>query len=130
MKITVEINDTEELHQLVDRVTAPIHEANSLHNRNTRLEARVMELEDKLVDTRSEVYRLQQVAPTTKAYAKVMELGTAHRHGQKINCVKLIRELTGCGLKEAKDLYEGAFTMEPVGNPCQLYNEALAALPK
>lgn len=30
-------------------------------------------------------------------------------NGQKINAIKSLRELTGCGLKEAKDVVEGNF---------------------
>jgi large subunit ribosomal protein L7/L12 len=30
-------------------------------------------------------------------------------NGQKINAIKEVRELTGCGLKEAKDVVEGNF---------------------
>lgn len=40
---------------------------------------------------------------------KIGEAFRCNRDGQKINAIKIIREVLGVGLKEAKDIVEGNF---------------------
>ena len=52
------------------------------------------------------------VGGLTNAPAILRKLSTVFSYlatGQKINAIKEMRELTGCGLKEAKDVVEGNF---------------------
>lgn len=55
-----------------------------------------------------------------------------HANGNKIGAIKVIREMTGAGLKEAKDCYEAAFAVEvPItGNPNTASMENLLRLVK
>ena len=48
--------------------------------------------------------------------------------GQKLNVVKLVKELSGLGLKEAKDLVDGAPAMLKTGAPKDEANSVKAAL--
>jgi len=45
-------------------------------------------------------------------------LGAAKR-GEKINAIKIIREVTGVGLKEAKDAFEIGYPVAPYEAPAQ-----------
>lgn len=40
---------------------------------------------------------------------KLSDAFQAANSGQKIQAIKIVREMTGCGLKEAKDVVEGNF---------------------
>lgn len=71
---------------------------------------------DKNYDLRNEISNLKsdlvraQAAPTCPQYDRQLkELIAAVKAGQKINAIKVVREMTGFGLKEAKDLFEAGY---------------------
>jgi ribosomal protein L7/L12 len=56
--------------------------------------------------------KIQLQEPTFTSRSLLLRLSgafAASQNGQKIAAIKLIREATGCGLKEAKDVVEGNF---------------------
>ncbi len=80
------------------------------------LEARVnraYEVEDELRETKNELrIARQEIAngpkplPGTVSVRALQELMRAQKNGEKISMIKVVRELTGQGLKEAKDTVE------------------------
>jgi ribosomal protein L7/L12 len=48
-----------------------------------------------------------------KSWSKLASAFADASAGRKINAIKSIRELLGCGLKEAKDIVEGTFYSNP-----------------
>lgn len=67
-------------------------------------------LRDEIAALKNENARLKLGAPPAKVEERSLrELIAAVKSGQKINAIKVIREMTGLGLKEAKDLFEAGY---------------------
>ena len=67
----------------------------------------VIELKE-LLDAFEEKFDVTAAAPVAVAAAGAPAAGGAEAGGQKIQVIKAVRELTSLGLKEAKDLVDGA----------------------
>jgi ribosomal protein L7/L12 len=53
------------------------------------------------------------VFPQDKIQSIIVPILDSVAHGQTINAIKLVREATGAGLKEAKQMVEGNFLQAP-----------------
>jgi ribosomal protein L7/L12 len=110
MKITFEVNGQDELDSLVERFQAPFHDKAIVQVEAGILRAKTYDQEETISVLRGEVHRLEATQPPPFPMgAKLRDLGEYHRTGNKIGCIKLIREMAGLGLKESKDLYEEGF---------------------
>lgn len=70
---------------------------------------KVYDLQRKLTERDQEITRLK-AGPVIPNYERVLkDLIVAVKLGNKINGIKVIREVTGMGLKEAKDFFEAAY---------------------
>jgi len=77
---------------------------------NRTLSDKVWSLEQKLADANRQAALVKLAMPDgQKAWSKLASAFADALAGRKINAIKTIRELTGCGLKEAKDIVEGTF---------------------
>lgn len=100
-----------------------LHTLTNSMERASRAEAQNQTLNDKVYkmerDRDTERGKLQAEIDSLKAkqantsYGEdnsliVARMLKAFAHGEKINCIKEVRQLTGLGLKEAKDLVESA----------------------
>lgn len=79
----------------------------------------VVVLEKEVTRLNAEVDRLRSANPTAGAFIQdhnrdavlnaLANVCTALSNGNKITAIKITRELTGLGLKEAKDVVEGTY---------------------
>jgi Na+-transporting NADH:ubiquinone oxidoreductase subunit NqrF len=79
-----------------------------------KLEARVSrsyELEEEVIQLRAQIAKPAPLVPGLVSPTTVQSLIRAQKLGEKITMIKDVRQMTGLGLKEAKDLVE-----EIVGN--------------
>jgi hypothetical protein len=67
------------------------------------------DLEEQLRVLRTDLYQSQKSPPIANAAKICRELVANAKAENKIGCIKIIREATGLGLKEAKDLFEEAW---------------------
>ena len=71
--------------------------------------SRVPKLEHDLAVIREELRTAMRPNTTvvSASVRQIQELIKAQKNGEKIGMIKVVREMTGLGLKEAKDLVEG-----------------------
>lgn len=67
------------------------------------------DLEEQVRQLRLDLYQAQKTPPIANAEQIARDLIEAATADQKINCIKIIRAMTGYGLKESKDLFEAAY---------------------
>ncbi len=70
---------------------------------------KVYDLKNQVQARDNEIARLKMGAPMANYERVLKDLIVAVKHGNKINGIKVIREVTGMGLKEAKDFFEAAY---------------------
>lgn len=129
------------------RIDISVHELTELQRGNNQAQQKIGALEDRLVTLESEIYTKQDKirflqtevdrlnasafhgsgnpANDLKLVAAVMEaFGMQPNNGggpyNKIRAIKKLRELTGCGLKEAKDAMEGVYGKPGFSGPFQI----------
>jgi len=109
----IEMNQ-QEFEQVFSTFTEGQREVGELRSRNTELSDKVWNLQDKVRSLETENKRLSTQVPMAQGdysvnLARFSAVCEAINAGQKINAIKLVREMFGCGLKEAKDCVEGSF---------------------
>ena len=117
--------DSHDLSNLLSRFTTVVTEAAQSASRHEVTLGKLYNAEDTIRDLKAKVAKYENADGTVKVSPNVylndarqmtaeriqdslVSLVQGAKAGNKINCIKVIREMTGLGLKEAKDLYEKA----------------------
>lgn len=117
--------DSHDLSAVMSRFTDAVAERAAAEQRERTTASRFYDAEDKIRNLKEKLAKYENADGTVKLSPNVylndarnmtadriqsslVELVKNAKGGNKINCIKVIREMTGLGLKEAKDLYEKA----------------------
>ena len=102
---------------LLNKVQDMATESAGHSHRAVTNESKAWRLENEVSDLKAKLARFENAASPiagrlgydgtpVNLQASLVDVIKNVKHGNKIACIKIIRELTGLGLKEAKDLYE------------------------
>lgn len=117
MKITIESSNSDDVNEFLsslnrtyERVGNAEGQLSAKQDEVYNLNQKLSSVEKDLRNARESLARVGAVAPDTvdpELYGKLATIFRESMAGNKIMAIKLVRELTRCGLKEAKDLVEG-----------------------
>ena len=96
---------------LLNKVQELAHDSAGHAHRSATNESKAWRLETEVSDLKEKLARFENPtvgAPPINLQAMLVDLIRDAKSGNKIGCIKTIRQATGLGLKEAKDLYEVA----------------------
>jgi len=108
IKIQIEGDDHYEIHNFLNEQASPLIRQRELELANNKLHDELYELRNKLDQEKA-----RPNGATSQALVLDMLKAFNGPSGSKIMTIKYIREMTGCGLKEAKDLYESVRPINP-----------------
>ena len=105
----IECDNASDLADMMNATIEAKVEARMAHTKLYAEQDKVYDLQRKLNARDQEIERLK-AGPVLPNYERVLkDLIVAVKLGNKINGIKVIREVTGMGLKEAKDFFEAAY---------------------
>lgn len=109
----IECDSPEALNGFFSQVVEAKVEAATAHANTDRKQQEVWDLRDEVGRLKDQNALLQSRAnipvPLANNGPLLSELIRNCRVGNKIACIKVIRQMTGMGLKESKDLFEEAY---------------------
>lgn len=120
--------DSQDLNAILSRFESAVEGRTAADNRYATMSTKFYDASEKLTkqsfeiaELKAQVERLQTITGSNPIVGVAManKIGLAMKErasGNKIAAIKIVRELTGCGLKEAKDAVEIADPVYPAAN--------------
>lgn len=107
IRIECEVSDLKDL--INGKVDEDTKELSYLRGEMSALQNQKYDMEEELRRVRADLYQALKSPPLPSAERLARELVQAVAANAKIQSIKVIREMTGLGLKEAKDLFEASY---------------------
>jgi hypothetical protein len=114
-----DMNANEVISMLLDRLTTEASSLGRVEQRSLDLDAKSWAKDDEIRSLKAKLAKYEATPgypmplpikiDSTAVAVKIGEAMRFAKNGEKIASIKLVREISGCGLKEAKDAVEMAY---------------------